>query len=78
MQQKHNVERCIGQGDLQCGHHIQGLGGRTAGACRVAQGHRPPCLGHEDGLHMEGKVGPGWPQNSGSNWINACWCGVER
>ena len=42
MQQKHNVERCIGQGDVRCGHHVRGLGGRTAGACRVAQGHRPP------------------------------------
>ena len=23
-----------------------------------------PFLGREDGLHMEGEVGPGWPQNS--------------
>ena len=52
MQQEHNVERCIGEGDVQCGHHIQGHGGRTAGACRVAQGHKPPHLGCEDGLHM--------------------------
>ena len=34
----------------------------------MAQGHRTPCLGHEDGLHAKGEVGLGWPQNSKMIW----------